>query len=259
MAACLPRFRENGFSWGSEVQTVPLGEVKRRFRENVGWRLAYHGSERTVPLGEVKLLWMAACLPRFRENGSSWGSEVTLDGGLPTTVHGGGTVPLGVDGDGGEDIALASNIRLQKLSIAKTFYVDVMFYSAPRILYQIISIHAFVMGVMMPLVFGFLPNKSTSMYMRFLTLVENNAAALRFIVQPLRLMMHFELGRMNAQSTVFPGVQVKGCYFHYSQCLYRKLQNTGLSVPYRENLQVREWFRRLLALPVVPAPQQNGP
>ncbi|XP_041379321.1 uncharacterized protein LOC121391939 [Gigantopelta aegis] len=142
--------------------------------------------------------------------------EVTLDGGLTTTVQGERFL-FGEDGDGDEKIiAFASNVGLQKLSIAKTFYVDGTFGSAPRIFYQIISIHVFVMGVMMPLVFGFLPNKSTSTYVRFLTLVKNNAAALGFIVQPLRVMMDFELGLMNAHSTVFPGVQVKVCYFHYS-------------------------------------------
>ena len=72
MATCLPRFIENGSSWGSEVTLdggLPTTVQRERF------------------LGEVKLLWMATCLPRFIENCSSRGSEVTLNGGLPTTVH----------------------------------------------------------------------------------------------------------------------------------------------------------------------------
>ena len=59
---------------------------------------------------------------------------------------------------------------------------------------------------------------------------------------------------MNACLHVFPGVIVKGCYFHYAQCLWRRIQGIGLSVSYRENADHRNWFPMLLAMPFVPVP-----
>ena len=59
---------------------------------------------------------------------------------------------------------------------------------------------------------------------------------------------------MNACLHVFPGVIVKGCYFHYAQCLWRRIQGIGLSVSYRENADHRNWFHMLLTMPFVPMP-----
>ena len=46
----------------------------------------------------------------------------------------------------------------------------------------------------------------------------------------------------------------KGCYFHYAQTLWRRIQGIGLSVSYRENADHRNWFCMLLAMPFVPVP-----
>ena len=129
-----------------------------------------------------------------------------------------------------------------------------MFATAPRLFYQIVTLHAFVVGVMLPLVFGLLPNKDGNTYIRFLSLVKEKSESIGFTISPQCIMQDFEKGLMNACLHVFPGVIVKGCYFHYAQCLWWRIQGIGLSVSYRENADHRNWFRMLLPMPFVPVP-----
>jgi len=44
----------------------------------------------------------------------------------------------------------------------------------------------------------------------------------------------------------------KGCYYHYTQCLYRRIQSTGLATAYSENESVRSCCKKLMALPFLP-------
>ena len=44
----------------------------------------------------------------------------------------------------------------------------------------------------------------------------------------------------------------KGCYYHYSQCLYRRIQSTGLTTAYSEDESVRSCCKKLMALPLLP-------
>ena len=60
---------------------------------------------------------------------------------------------------------------------------------------------------------------------------------------------------MKATLEVFPDAQIKGCFFHFCQCLWRKLQGLGLAVAYKEMPEIRTWFRMVLALPMLPVAQ----
>ena len=46
-------------------------------------------------------------------------------------------------------------------------------------------------------------------------------------------MVDFEIGARNALLRVFPQVDIKGCFFHLLQCVYRKVQETGLQQRYQ--------------------------
>ena len=51
---------------------------------------------------------------------------------------------------------------------------------------------------------------------------------------------------------LFPSATVRGCSFHYTQCVWRKVQALGLAGIYKEDKSVRKWIRRAAALPLVP-------
>ena len=67
---------------------------------------------------------------------------------------------LGEDGDGVDKIIVfASDSALHALANANICHMDGSFATAPRLFYQIVTLHAFVLGVMLPFVFGLLSKK----------------------------------------------------------------------------------------------------
>lgn len=57
---------------------------------------------------------------------------------------------------------------------------------------------------------------------------------------------------------VFPGVRMQGCYFHFTQCIWRKVQKHGLAAAYSRHEAVNTSIGYLLALPMLPYDQIPG-
>ena len=143
-----------------------------------------------------------------------------MDGQWTTTVQGDRFL-LGEDGDGADKkIAFASNSALHGLANADTYHMDGTFATTLRLFYQIVTLHAFILGVMLPLVFG----------LKSLNQSDSPSAP-----------------------NVSCRISIKVCHFHF-QCLWRRIQGKGLSVNYGENAEHRNWFCMLLAMPFVPVP-----
>ena len=51
---------------------------------------------------------------------------------------------------------------------------------------------------------------------------------------------------------VFPTVIVKGCVFHWTQRIYKKLSQLGLSTAYTERKDKHAFLRKLMSLPFLP-------
>src|SRR6476469_9109228 len=65
-------------------------------------------------------------------------------------------------------------------------------------------------------------------------------------------LIYFERAAINAFSTAYPGVFVRGCYFHLCQCVVRKMNEVGLKSVYENNNEVRGFVCCLPALAFVP-------
>ncbi|XP_052268620.1 uncharacterized protein LOC127869999 [Dreissena polymorpha] len=51
----------------------------------------------------------------------------------------------------------------------------------------------------------------------------------------------------------FSGVTIKGCVFHWTQAVWRKVQDLGLVTTYRRRQALYNYMRQLMALPFLPA------
>ena len=67
------------------------------------------------------------------------------------------------------------------------------------------------------------------------------------------MMADFEKASQNAVRHVFPAVQLVGCLFHLSQCLWRKVQEFHLAERYRDDENFRVHVKMVLALSFVPS------
>ena len=67
-------------------------------------------------------------------------------------------------------------------------------------------------------------------------------------------MLDYELAAHNAWRRMRPNgiVNLRGCFFHFSQCLWRKLQRLQLQQMYNNDAEFKLWAKKILALPLLP-------
>lgn len=113
--------------------------------------------------------------------------------------------------------------------------------------------------VYVPLVYALLPGKQQEAYATVLRAVKN--AATRYgvpILRPPRMMMDFEVAQKNAAEEVYRNrredPEVKYCFYHLGQSVYRHVQDEGLRRQYNnpDNRSIKEATHMLLSLAFVP-------
>jgi hypothetical protein len=105
---------------------------------------------------------------------------------------------------------------------------------------------------MLPCVYAFMNGKSEEDYKRVIGYVKQAATKLGIRLNPKTIMTDFELAAINAFKYEFPGATNKGCFFHFNQCLYRKVCEVGLKTDYSESDTVNLLVRLSMILPLVP-------
>ena len=94
-----------------------------------------------------------------------------------------------------------------------------------------------------PLIYMLLPNKTRETYNRAFTLLKEAAQSENLDIRPDIIMTDFEQGLIQAVELNFPTAQFKGCYYHFTQALWRKVQSVGLQSDYcQENSEVASFF-----------------
>lgn len=104
---------------------------------------------------------------------------------------------------------------------------------------------------MSPVVYALLPGKNQATYTRLFTLLSDKMNDLGLQFSPTSALADFETAVHNSIRDVFPGITTKGCFFHFTQAVWRKAQITGLQIPYREDDNVKKLIRRAAVLPLV--------
>jgi hypothetical protein len=102
---------------------------------------------------------------------------------------------------------LASELGLKMLGLCKAIGSDGTFFSCPLL----------------------------NDYKRVINCVKVGTNKYNIKLDPNIIMTDFEKGAFNAFEFEFPGANCKGCYFPFSQCLYRKLCDYGLKVHYEND------------------------
>ena len=83
-------------------------------------------------------------------------------------------------------------------------------------------------------------------------MLKKKAEELHLDLSPSVVLSDFELAIIQAAELLLPTADIKGCYYHYCQCLNRKIQNLGLQVAYREDHHLNSFIRKTAALAFVP-------
>ena len=71
-------------------------------------------------------------------------------------------------------------------------------------------------------------------------------------IQATSVVCDFEMSIVIAIETELPNAQICACFFHFTQSLWRKIQDVGLASTYRQNDTVRKLLRKIVAVAFLP-------
>jgi len=147
-------------------------------------------------------------------------------------------------------IILATDSNLQLLRHSPSWFADGTFKTCPSLFGEVYTIHATTMSSsVVPLVYMLLPNKQENTYDRAFEKLKELLVNVN--VQCVNL--DFEKAAMNSFLRVFPNIHVQGCFFHLTQCIWRRVQSMPeVRQQYQQNPDFALNIRCLAALAFVP-------
>jgi hypothetical protein len=72
------------------------------------------------------------------------------------------------------------------------------------------------------------------------------------LLNPSFLICDYEIASISAFKYHFTSLEIRGCFFHFCQSIYRKVNTIGFSETYKTNDNFKLWVRGLMSLALVP-------
>ena len=156
---------------------------------------------------------------------------------------------------GRRHLIFAADDQLELLRKAKTWYADATFKLCRAPFSQLFTINAFAKSgedtKQVPLVFVLMSGRKKCDYKAVLDKLSDILGNCRV----RNLVIDFERAVWKAFPAAFPGLEITGCLFHWTQALWRKVQELGLQWAYNNDKDVHSYVKRLMALPFLPSDQ----
>lgn len=147
------------------------------------------------------------------------------------------------DGEDGNDkiLIFSTDVCTTFTNIFSTgmFFGDGTFMSAPSPYAQLYVIHIDLgsneeITDVIPVVYGLLPNKKLTTYIRFFTLLRDELD-----IDIRQFKADYEVAAIRAIQNVFPSAEISACYFHFSKAVWKNGKKHGCSVEKDERRMVR--------------------
>ena len=158
------------------------------------------------------------------------------------------------DDSGNDDpdriLIFSTSENINILNEADEWFIDGTFEISPELFKQVVTINIIFRGKNLPLVYSLVANKAEKTYAKFFNmLIENDEIP---TVEPKRIVIDFEKSIINAIKKTMPKSTISCCYFHFSQSMWRNVQNKGLVGLFDENKSARQTIRRIMVIPFIP-------
>lgn len=162
-----------------------------------------------------------------------------------------------LDNDWGLAVFMTNgNARL--LSQCETVFLDGTFRTAPHPYKQLVTVHGLLRGTVFPFCFSLLSGKTVGLYRQLLIHVKQRVRQLcHRNWRPANAVCDFEMALVTAIETELPNTRVRGCYFHFTQSLWRRISILGLVTQYRDRnstrgRRLRKIVQKLMSLGFLP-------
>ena len=125
--------------------------------------------------------------------------------------------------------------------------------TAPKLFHQLYTLHVSLgTGITtetVPVIYALLPDTRTETYRDLFQKISLKCEDLGLQFNLPKLRLDYEPAPTSVVNKLYPGCHLSGCNFRFNQCLWRKLQNVGLSVQYAQKERVvRELVPSVAAL-----------
>lgn len=125
--------------------------------------------------------------------------------------------------------------------------VDGTFKSCPTGFFQVLVIHGYFLGQSFPLFYCLLKSKRQETYEKCFQICKTIIK-----LNPLYIISDFEKSLNNALCKIFTNTEIKGCFFHFAQSLWRRVQTTNLTIRYKNNIDIQKTLKYCIYLAFVP-------
>ena len=176
---------------------------------------------------------------------STWSSSLRMSICLPI---------FSISVRGQRHLIFATASQLAQLKKAKSWYIDGTFKLCRKPFSQLVSINAFVMSddhfKQVPLLYVMMSGRSKrdyrEVFLSVINLLDSHPAVERITID-------FEAALWSVLRRAFPTVKILGCAFHWTQAVWRKIQELGLQVSYMSDDATFKYLRKVMSLPFLPA------
>jgi len=159
-----------------------------------------------------------------------------------------------------KDILLFTTIENCKILQESNFWLgDGTFKVCPKLFYQVYVLHALIkkgtQETFVPLVFALMTGKNQELYTQMFSLINEYCIENNLNVTTntnLEIVTDFGKAAINSINETFPFAIHSTCFFHFSQNIYRKIQEFGLSSKYANDVEFNLLARHLPAMAFLP-------
>ncbi|KAG0435823.1 hypothetical protein DMUE_4516 [Dictyocoela muelleri] len=117
--------------------------------------------------------------------------------------------------------------------------MDGTFKSSSNSFFQLYIIHGFIAGQSFPLLYCFLGGKTERLYTKMFETRKIRLLDENVIFNPNVIQIDFEQATFNAIKRVSPNADVKGCYFHFKQAIWRMVQKLELVSLFHQDINLK--------------------
>ena len=150
-------------------------------------------------------------------------------------------------------VVYATRRNFRRLQRCRDIYIDGTFKTCPAPYSQFVTVHGNFHGRVIPLVMCLMTGKTVAQYRQ---LLQHIKAEVRSVTghnfRPRRVILDFEIALITAVETELPRANVCGCYFHFCQSMWRKIQELGMARSYTRHCRLRRCLRKFIALGYLP-------
>jgi len=164
--------------------------------------------------------------------------------------------------DGSDRLLIfGSDWSLRFLSSCSQVHADGTFSTRPIIFAQIYIVFGFDKDYMIPCIYCLTTKRDEVLYKKIFTHLITLCANINLTFSPKRFTSDFEIATIQACQYLFPNVKISACFFHYSQSIWRKIQELGLSrlvsssareVNNDEHKKADHWILGAIGLALIP-------